>query len=160
MCTSSTVEMVLETIYGSWKYVICLCRNLIRDEMKIWKDVLSSVLTVLLVQDKWRNLSESRILKNKPNEDTPATPVLVTQASASSTPAAHDAPVKAIEDGSSKCSPDEKAVSKLVSFFLCYRYFWYDNYVYSKSLNVSLLYVVPSLYFFKNNFVISTYFLL
>lgn len=63
------------------------------------------------LKDKWRNMSESRILKSKPSEDSPATPLPVTQASTSSNPSAHDAPANAV-DGSSKCSLDKKTASK------------------------------------------------
>ncbi|KAK1365248.1 MYB transcription factor [Heracleum sosnowskyi] len=63
------------------------------------------------LKDKWRNMSESRLLKSKPSEDAPAAPLLVTQASASSNSAAHDAPANAV-DGSSKCLVDKKTASK------------------------------------------------
>lgn len=62
-------------------------------------------------------MSESRLLKSKPREDAPATSFLVTQASASFNPAAHDAPGNAI-NVSSKHSVDKKTASKLVFFFL------------------------------------------
>ncbi|KAL8120000.1 single myb histone 3-like isoform X1 [Apium graveolens] len=69
------------------------------------------------LKDKWRNMSESRILKSKPREDAPATPLLLTQASASFNPAANDAPANAI-GGYSKHSVDKKTASKYDTMIL------------------------------------------
>lgn len=82
-------------------------------------------------------MSESRMLKSKPREDAPATPLLVTQASASLNPAAHAAPANVI-GGSSKHSVDKKTASKLVFFFPLFTDIFYDNYVHSNSLKISL----------------------
>lgn len=83
--------------------------------------VVGKLIIVMPTQDKWRNISvangqnpreKSQTLKVKTIADAPATPLLLTQAPASTAPVVNDAPADARIDESEKHILDRKAAPK------------------------------------------------